>query len=86
MPHIANIVFGMSSEDSLDRMRATDIPVKDLVADIQSGKLRLPAMQRRYVWTGRRVRDLLDSLLDSLYRGYPSGAILVCETDKEAHT
>jgi len=63
-------------------MRATDIPVKDLVADIQSGKLRLPAMQRRYVWTGTRVRDLLDSL----YRGYPSGAILVWETDKEMPT
>ena len=31
-------------------------------------------MQRRYVWPGTRVRDLLDSL----YRGYPSGTILVC--------
>ena len=39
-------------------------------------------MQRRYVWTGTRVRDLFDSL----YRGYPSGAILVWETDKEMPT
>jgi hypothetical protein len=35
-------------------------------------------MQRRYVWKASRVRDLLDSL----YRGYPSGAILVWETDE----
>src|SRR3974377_1481964 len=36
-------------------------------------------MQRRYVWKKPRVRDLLDSL----YRGYPSGAILLWETDEE---
>src|SRR5439155_18973888 len=31
-----------------------------------------------YVWRSTRVRDLLDSL----YRGYPSGAILLWETDE----
>ena len=36
-------------------------------------------MQRRYVWRSTRVRDLLDSL----YRGYPSGAILLWETDED---
>jgi hypothetical protein len=46
---------------------------------IHRGELRLPEMQRRYVWQSTRVRDLLDSL----YRGYPSGAILVWETDEE---
>ncbi len=35
-------------------------------------------MQRRYVWRSTRVRDLMDSL----YRGYPSGAILLWETDE----
>lgn len=34
-------------------------------------------MQRRYVWTSTKVRDLLDSL----YRKYPSGSILVWETE-----
>src|SRR5215475_5984767 len=46
---------------------------------IKDGDLRLPEMQRRYVWPATRVRDLLDSL----YRGYPSGTILVWETDRE---
>jgi uncharacterized protein with ParB-like and HNH nuclease domain len=47
--------------------------VEELVKMVQRRQLRLPAMQRKYVWRGTRVRDLLDSL----YRGYPSGTILV---------
>lgn len=45
---------------------------------VERGELRLPEMQRQYVWRSPRVRDLLDSL----YRGYPSGAILLWETDE----
>jgi hypothetical protein len=53
--------------------------VEELVGMIERGELRLPEMQRRYVWRSPRVRDLLDSL----YRGYPSGAILLWETDED---
>ena len=49
---------------------------------IEQGELRLPEMQRGYVWQASRVRDLLDSL----YRGYPSGAILIWETDASVPT
>jgi len=52
--------------------------VEELVGMIERGELRLPEMQRQYVWRSPRVRDLLDSL----YRGYPSGAILLWETDE----
>jgi hypothetical protein len=58
-------------------MAKIDTTVGQLVDMIERGDLRLPEMQRRYVWTSTRVRDLLDSL----YRGYPSGTILVWETD-----
>jgi hypothetical protein len=57
-------------------MAKAEASVEELVAKIKHGELRLPEMQRRYVWRSTRVRDLLDSL----YRGYPSGAILVWET------
>ncbi|MGI8491668.1 MAG: DUF262 domain-containing protein [Acidimicrobiales bacterium] len=57
-------------------MPKTDISVRELVDMIDRGELRLPELQRRYVWPATRVRDLLDSL----YRGYPSGTILVWET------
>jgi len=63
-------------------MPKIDTSVGQLVDMIQRGELRLPEMQRRYVWTSTRVRDLLDSL----YRGYPSGTILVWETDLERPT
>ena len=63
-------------------MAKADFSVKDLVAKIHAGELRLPEMQRQYVWTGTRVRDLLDSL----YRGYPSGVILAWESDVEVDT
>ncbi len=58
-------------------MPKQDISVRQLVDKVLSRELALPEMQRRYVWTGVKVRDLLDSL----YRGYPSGAILVWEAD-----
>src|SRR5579864_2679631 len=59
-------------------MAKAEASVEELVSMIERGELRLPEMQRRYVWHATRVRDLLDSL----YRGYPSGAILLWETDE----
>src|ERR1043166_4956092 len=59
-------------------MAKAEASVEELVGMIERGELRLPEMQRRYVWRAPRVRDLLDSL----YRGYPSGAILLWETDE----
>ena len=56
--------------------------VNQLVSNIEKGYIQKPEMQREYVWQGTRVRDLLDSL----YRGYPSGTILLWETDTDAPT
>jgi hypothetical protein len=60
-------------------VKKQDISVESLVDMVERGELQLPEMQRRYVWRAPRVRDLLDSL----YRGYPSGSILVWETDAQ---
>ena len=56
--------------------------IEELVSKIKRGEIKLPEMQRPYVWTAPRVRDLLDSL----YRGYPSGTILTWETGGEVAT
>jgi uncharacterized protein with ParB-like and HNH nuclease domain len=53
-------------------MERSLVSVGSLVSMMQTGELRLPAMQRRFVWQSTRGRDLLDSL----YRGYPSGNTL----------
>jgi hypothetical protein len=54
-----------------------DREIQALVNDIRDGKLLLPEMQRGYVWKSPQVRNLFDSL----YRGYPSGQLLIWETD-----
>jgi hypothetical protein len=59
-----------------------NIPIGTLVDMYKRGELRLPEIQRHYVWRATRVRDLLDSL----YRGYPSGSILMWETDEPVPT
>ena len=59
-------------------MGKAEASVDELVRMIERGELRLPEMQRRYVWRSTRARDLLDSL----YREYPSGTILIWETDE----
>ncbi|HEX5359676.1 MAG TPA: DUF262 domain-containing protein [Fluviicoccus sp.] len=63
-------------------MQQQNIPIGTLVDMYKRGELRLPEIQRHYVWQATRVRDLLDSL----YRGYPSGSILMWETDEAVPT
>jgi hypothetical protein len=63
-------------------MSKQEMSVNQLVANIEKGYIQKPEMQREYVWKATRVRDLLDSL----YRGYPSGTILLWETDTDAPT
>lgn len=63
-------------------MLQQNIPIGSLVDMYRRGDLRLPEIQRHYVWRATRVRDLLDSL----YRGYPSGSILMWETDEPVPT
>ena len=59
-------------------MSKTNIRVEELIGKVGRRELILPEMQRKYVWPATRVRDLLDSL----YREYPSGTILVWETEE----
>ncbi|MEZ0171646.1 DUF262 domain-containing protein [Microvirga sp. TS319] len=63
-------------------MQQQNIPISTLVDMYKRGELRLPEIQRHYVWRATRVRDLFDSL----YRGYPSGSILMWETDEAVPT
>ena len=63
-------------------MARQEYKVSELVGMISRGELKLPEMQRQYVWRATKVRDLLDSL----YRGYPSGVILAWQTDESVDT
>lgn len=46
--------------------------IQNLVAAVQSGALRLPDIQRPFVWEKVKVRDLVDSI----YRGFPVGELM----------
>lgn len=59
-------------------MAKQEASVSQLVSMIEKGQIQLPEMQRKFVWKAIKVRDLLDSL----YRGYPSGTILMWEPDE----
>lgn len=58
-------------------MEPTHRKIQALVDMFLNRELLLPEMQRKYVWRSTQVRDLLDSI----YRDYPSGSILIWETD-----
>ena len=55
------------------RLERTEKPVDLLLRELQDGTLGLPEIQRSYVWNRPQARDLIDSL----YREYPSGLILL---------
>lgn len=46
--------------------------VQQLVAAVEQGTLGLPDIQRPFVWSSAKVRDLLDSM----YQGFPVGYLL----------
>ena len=43
------------------------LEAKNLLDDIETGRLGLPDMQRPFVWTDSKVRDLLDSMLSCFH-------------------
>jgi hypothetical protein len=58
-------------------MEPTYSKIQTLVDKFQNQELLLPEMQRKYVWRATQVRDLIDSI----YRDYPSGSILIWESE-----
>jgi len=46
--------------------------VETLLTWIRSGEIAIPEIQRPFVWTSTKVRDLIDSL----YKGYPVGYLI----------
>lgn len=62
--------------------RITGYTLIQLIEDIKSGRVALPDIQRPYVWSSAKTRDLFDSM----YRGYPIGNLMFWETGAEAGT
>ncbi len=50
--------------------------IRNLIDKVTAGTIRIPAFQRGFVWDGERVAFFMDSL----YKGYPFGSILLWRT------
>lgn len=62
--------------------RDTGYSLTHLIEDIRHGNIALPDIQRPFVWSNAKVRDLLDSM----YRGYPVGTLMLWETGADVGT
>ncbi len=59
--------------------RDTTFTLGALVEAIKRGEIALPDIQRPFVWSSTKVRDLLDSM----FKGFPVGYLLFWATDAE---
>ncbi|MFA5016025.1 MAG: DUF262 domain-containing protein [Methylobacter sp.] len=50
-----------------------------LLSDVERGNIKIPVFQRQYIWSDEQII----SLLDSIYRGYPVGSLLMWSTKEE---
>jgi hypothetical protein len=67
---------------SVVEVRPEVVFLYELLDELTSGRLRIPRFQRPFVWR----RDQMTDLLDSVYKQYPIGSLLVWETDVEVAT
>lgn len=56
----------------------TERDIRTLITNVSSGEVRLPEIQRGYVWKPTQVAKLVESI----YRGYPSGSLLFWRTEE----
>jgi hypothetical protein len=62
--------------------RDTGYVLSHLIEEIKHGSIALPDIQRPFVWSAAKIRDLFDSM----YRGYPVGTLMFWETGAEVGT
>lgn len=56
-----------------DKYSVTQYSVSSILGYINAGDIAIPEIQRPFVWKGKHVRDLIDSL----YNGYPTGYLII---------
>ncbi len=80
-------MFALDNAEGAARMsptlyRDTGYTLTHLIEDIKHGNIALPDIQRPFVWSAAKTRDLFDSM----YRGYPIGTLMFWETGAEVGT
>ena len=68
----------MSNYNDKEIYEVNNITVSTLLSNIREGIIAIPEIQRPFVWKTSQVRDLLDSL----YKNYPIGYLIVWNNPK----
>ncbi|WP_347260899.1 DUF262 domain-containing protein [Rudaea sp.] len=55
------------------------LTIREIIEQVEYGQIRIPAFQRGFVWEPERVAQFIDSL----YKGYPFGALLFWRTNEK---
>ena len=58
------------------------LPIRKVINQIANGAIRIPSFQRGFVWEPEDVAFFMDSL----YKQYPVGAVLLWRTREKLHT
>jgi hypothetical protein len=64
---------------SLSKITPSSPRLASLLSDVERGNVKIPVFQRQFIWTDEQII----SLLDSIYRGYPVGSLLMWSTKEE---
>lgn len=64
---------------STNKITPSNPRIATLLADVERGNVKIPVFQREFIWTDEQII----SLLDSVYRGYPVGSLLMWSTREE---
>lgn len=57
----------------MSQFNVYSVSIEDVVGWVKSGEIAIPEIQRPFVWSTTKVRDLIDSL----YKGFPIGYIII---------
>ncbi len=60
-------------------MSVASVTIRKLLERVSKGEIRIPAFQREFIWEPDRVQFLMDSI----YKGYPIGTLLLWRTKEQ---
>lgn len=60
-------------------MIGNPLKIKDIISELERGGIKIPEIQRSYVWN----RSQIARLLDSIYQSYPAGSVLLWDTGNQ---
>lgn len=67
---------------AVNKITPSNPRLSSLLSEIETGNIKIPVFQREFVWDDEQIM----SLLDSIYRGFPVGSILLWSTKEELKT